>query len=108
MLMIPSIQETESPTSLEISADGKTLLINVAAHVCSIFHALLIFVKEIHAWDVETKKLVQKYCGQRQSRFVIRACYGGAKQSFVISGSEGKVFMVYPLMHDRFTSICLA
>ena len=39
-------------------------------------------------WDVVTKRLVQKYRGHKQARIVIRSCFGGLRQSFVISGSE--------------------
>jgi len=70
-----SIQESDSPTSLELSSDSKQILVNISAH-------------EIHAWDISTKRLVQKYRGQKQSRFVIRSCFGGANQAFVLSGSE--------------------
>jgi len=69
------IQETESPTSLEISSDNKHILVNISSH-------------EIHVWDVSSKRIIQKYRGQKQSRFVIRSCFGGANQAFVISGSE--------------------
>jgi len=70
-----SIQESDSPTSLELSGDSKQILVNISAH-------------EIHAWDIATKRLTQKYRGQKQSRFVIRSCFGGANQAFVLSGSE--------------------
>jgi len=77
-----SVQEAESATSLELSADGKQVLVNISSH-------------EIHAWDIETKRIVQKYRGQKQSRFVIRSCFGGANQAFVISGSEDSQVYVW-------------
>ncbi|KAL1307668.1 hypothetical protein AAHE18_07G038700 [Arachis hypogaea] len=44
----------------------------------------------IRRWDVSTgePELVGKYKGHRRSRFVIRSCFGGLKQSFIASGSE--------------------
>eukprot|EP00741_Cyanophora_paradoxa_P019883 tig00021178_g19189.t1 len=44
-------------------------------------------VQEIHAWDLKERKLIQKYRGQKR-RYVIRSCFGGTGQAFVISGSE--------------------
>lgn len=40
-------------------------------------------------WDVKRKKLIQRYQGHKQSRFVVRSCFGGANQAFIASGSEG-------------------
>eukprot|EP00158_Paraphelidium_tribonemae_P004381 Partr_v1_DN26722_c0_g1_i6_m8393 putative WD repeat domain 26 len=69
------IQEEHSITSLALSADSRYALVNVAA-------------EEIHLWDLETKTLVHKYTGQKQGRFVIRSCFGGVDQNFIVSGSE--------------------
>jgi hypothetical protein len=74
--MLLSIQETDSFTSLELSKDGRYCLVNVSS--C-----------EVHLWDLHTRNLIQKYRGQKQTRFVIRACFGGVNQAFIASGSEG-------------------
>jgi WD40 repeat protein len=69
------IQEDNSITSLCLSSDSRYALINVSA-------------QEIHLWDLLEKRLVHKYTGQKQGRFVIRSSFGGANQSFIVSGSE--------------------
>jgi len=77
-----SIQESDSITSLELSEDNKFLLVNVTSH-------------EIHLWDLANKKLIQKYEGHKQSRYVIRSCFGGVNQSFVVSGSEDSQIYIW-------------
>lgn len=71
-----AIHEDESITSVFVSSDGIHLLVNLS-------------IQEIHLWNLVEKKLVKKYVGQKQGRFVIRSCFGGIGESFVLSGSEG-------------------
>jgi hypothetical protein len=68
------IQERGAMTSLQLSPDGRYALVNVP--------------EALNEWDLDTRRLVRAYRGQRQSRFVIRTCYGGARDAFVASGSE--------------------
>ncbi|KAA8494495.1 WD repeat-containing protein 26 [Porphyridium purpureum] len=78
------ISESENLTSISLSDDGNTLLVNLSSQT----------QPEIHAWDLQERRIVQKYRGQQQVRFVIRSCFGGANQMFVLSGSEdNRVFM---------------
>ena len=73
---VAQLQETDSITSVHVSGDGRHLLVNIAT-------------QEIHLWDIQEKTIVRKYIGQKQGRFVIRSCFGGVKDNFVLSGSEG-------------------
>ncbi|KNC87367.1 hypothetical protein SARC_00508 [Sphaeroforma arctica JP610] len=69
------IQENDSITSLSVSADSKFLLVNLSS-------------QEIHLWNLDERRLITKYYGQKQGKFVIRSCFGGHNDAFVISGSE--------------------
>lgn len=40
-------------------------------------------------YDIKRRILKQKFKGHKQSRYVIRSCFAGAKNIFVVSGSEG-------------------
>lgn len=71
------LQETDSVTSVSVSNDSRHILVNLSS-------------QEIHLWDLQEKRIVQKYVGQKQGRFVIRSTFGGRHQTFILSGSEGK------------------
>lgn len=73
-----SLEETESITSISLSQNDQFLLVNLS-------------VSEIHLWDLNKRQIVKKYFGQKQGRFVIRSCFGGVNENFVLSGSEGKM-----------------
>lgn len=64
-------------TSISISKDSKYLLINKADAVAELI-------------NITAKKTVQKYKGHSGGEFTIRSGLGGANESFVICGSEGK------------------
>jgi len=78
----------DSLTSLCLSADGRYILVNKA-------------MKEkrgcIHLYDIRRRpfRVVQKFMGHLQKRFVIRSCFGGAGQAFVLAGSEDHRVYVY-------------
>lgn len=46
-------------------------------------------LQEVQLWDLEAPRLARKFMGQRQSKNVIRSCFGGVDDHFVVSGSEG-------------------
>lgn len=46
---------------------------------------------EIQLLDIETGELIRTFDGQKQGEYIIRSCFGGAAENFVLSGSEGKL-----------------
>jgi WD40 repeat protein len=72
------IEEEKCITSRSVSRDGMYLLVNLVS-------------QEIHLWDItEDESTIKpfKYKGHRQGRYVIRSCFGGSDQGFILSGSE--------------------
>jgi len=83
-----STRQTESSTRLEggltsiqITQDSQYALINHSPN-------------EIYLWDISKGKIARKYSGQRQGRHIIRSCFGGIDNNFIVSGSEdGNVYV---------------
>lgn len=63
------------PTSVSISNDSKHLIVNKRDG-------------EAHMLDLVQKSLVRKFMGHTGGDHLIRCAFGGANESFVISGSE--------------------
>lgn len=76
-----TITEAELVTCVTISEDSRYALLNVKN-------------QELHLWDIKEMRLVRKYAGQRQADYVIRSCFGGTGQSFIVSGSEGEIWTI--------------
>jgi WD repeat-containing protein 26 len=71
-------QMPHNMTSVVSSNDSKYILINSMA-------------QEVHLWNIDKFQLERKFVGQRQEKFMIRSCFGGPEQNFILSGSEGQL-----------------
>ncbi|PRQ25652.1 putative transcription factor WD40-like family [Rosa chinensis] len=77
------ISEDHSITSLSISRDSEYFIVNLNS-------------QEIHMWDVAGKlEKPLKYMGHRQSKYVIRSCFGGVNSTFIASGSENSQVYIW-------------
>ncbi|KAJ3161331.1 hypothetical protein HDU86_007113 [Geranomyces michiganensis] len=74
-----ALPETDSITSVAIADDCRHVLVNLS-------------LQEVHLWDIVERRLIRKYVGHKQGRFVIRSCFGGLVQNFILSGSEEFMF----------------
>lgn len=69
-------QMEDKLTSINFSLDGAEMLVNMNKG-------------RVMALSAGTGEVVCRYEGVRQEDFVIRSCFGGAGEGFVVSGSEG-------------------
>jgi hypothetical protein len=47
--------------------------------------------QEILLIDLESRKIASRIHGHHQTRYVVRAAFGGASDKFICSGSEGSI-----------------
>ncbi|KAI8855164.1 WD40-repeat-containing domain protein [Chytridium lagenaria] len=92
---IDCIEESKSITSLHTAKDMRHILVNVLEVWFLSIYAVYSYKQEIHLWNVDEKELVRKYTGHKQERFVIRSCFGGMHQNFVLTGSEDAKIYVW-------------
>ncbi|KAI0242573.1 hypothetical protein L0F63_000737 [Massospora cicadina] len=76
---LDQLQESAGVASIAISNDANYLLCSASCQ------------QEIHLWDLPERRILKRFTGYKQSKYVIRSCFGGADLSCVISGSEGKL-----------------
>lgn len=65
-------------TSITISRDSRFLLVNLPQQGAA------------RLFDLQKREFVQRYKGHTGGNFMIRSTFGGADESFVASGSEGR------------------
>lgn len=83
------ISEDHSITSLSISEDSKFFIVNLNS-------------QEIHMWDVAGEWVKPlKYMGHKQSKYVIRSCFGGLNSTFIASGSENAQVYIWNRRNSR-------
>jgi WD40 repeat protein len=70
------------PTSVSISQDSRHLLINKSDG-------------EAQLIDLVTRNSVQKFFGHTGGDYLIRSSFGGANESFVVSGSEDGNILIW-------------
>lgn len=69
---------------------GKDLVVAAcASKLCNqILMSTASFPPVLRLWDLDERKVVQKYRGHKLSRLTVRPAFGGPAEEFVISGSE--------------------
>ncbi|CAA7017510.1 unnamed protein product [Microthlaspi erraticum] len=83
------ISEEQPITSLSVSGDGKFFIVNLSS-------------QEIHLWDLAGEwKQPLKFSGHKQSKYVIRSCFGGLDSSFIASGSEDSQVYIWNLKNAK-------
>ncbi|KAF9354010.1 hypothetical protein BGX26_008228 [Mortierella sp. AD094] len=83
------LEDTDGITAISLSKDGQYLLGNTTYKP-----ALFPIHRGIHLWSLADGRIVRKYSGYKQGLYVIRSCFGGWDEQFVISGSEdSKVYI---------------
>ena len=74
-------------SSVKISKDSKHILISYAPN-------------EVQIWSMEIGCLIRKYFGHQQVNHIIRSTFGGNNENFILSGSEGKCYLIIVLLQN--------
>eukprot|EP00177_Eucheuma_denticulatum_P005922 GFKZ01010796.1.p1 GENE.GFKZ01010796.1~~GFKZ01010796.1.p1 ORF type:complete len:564 (-),score=73.32 GFKZ01010796.1:377-2068(-) len=87
---VASMKESVSITSLFLSNDSESLLINTNSNENPNMQD-----PEIHIWNLRDMEIKQSFKGFKQTRFVIRGCFGGHNQMLVLCGSEDNLVYIW-------------
>lgn len=72
---------SEQLSSVQVSQNSQFALVNHSPN-------------EVQLWDLKQARITRKFIGLQQKEQVIRSCFGGMDDTFVVSGSEdGKVYV---------------
>ena len=78
------VSEQHSIASLSLSRDGQRFIVNLNS-------------QEIHMWEVSRlSEEPMEFTGHKQSKYVIRSCFGGSDCQFIASGSENAQVKFFP------------
>ena len=78
--VVHKIEVQESLAAISLSRNSKYLLVIIAEKENS----------EMQLWDLDHYRLVKKFKGYSQERFIIRGTFGGYEDMFIACGSEDK------------------
>lgn len=87
---VASMKESVSITSLFLSNDSESLLVNTNSNEDPEMQD-----PEIHIWSVRDMEIRESFKGFKQTKYVIRGCFGGHNQMLVLCGSEDHLVYIW-------------
>ncbi|PWN48685.1 WD40 repeat-like protein [Violaceomyces palustris] len=85
---VGSVYLRQEMSSVAISQDSRYALINQRPD-------------EAQIWDIQKQCFVRRFNGHRISKHIIRGCFGGFQENFVVSGSEDGLVYIWHRMTGR-------
>ncbi|CAG9113660.1 unnamed protein product [Plutella xylostella] len=82
------IQEEHAIMAMSLNHADDMVLLNVAN-------------QGVHLWDIRARTLVRRFRGLSQGHFTIHACFGGAHQDFIASGSEDNKVYIWHIQGEE-------
>lgn len=76
--------DDEKVRSITMSRDGQYLLAN-----CSESDPV------INLWNISQNKIVQKYAGHKQNKYILKCAFGGKFENYVVCGSEDDLIYIW-------------